>query len=236
MSLPAINEEIVKEMVRNGIVLGHKKSKTHPKMKQFIGGNKNEMEILNPASSWESLQKADEFLKKILSGDGLLLLVGTKPAAKDLIKEFGESLGYPFVINRWLGGTLTNFSVIRARILHYEGLKEKNAKGAFAKYTKKEQLSFAKETAKMTGSFEGIVKLKKLPDAVFIVDGEAHMTTIREAKIMKIPVVAIIDTNDDPSLIDYPIFANDHSKKSVEWVLGKIRETVVSLQQKKNTE
>jgi small subunit ribosomal protein S2 len=232
MTRITIQEEIIKEMIRNGVVLGHKKSKTHPKMKQFIIGNKNELELLNPTMGWESIEKAIEVMKEKLSQGGTMLLVGTKPAAKVVIKQFADEMGYPFVISRWLGGTLTNFPVIKARIVHYEGLKDKQAKGAFAKYTKKEQLSFVKEIAKMSETFEGLLKLKKLPELVFVVDGEAHLTAIREARRLRIPIVAIIDTNDNPSLVDYPIVANDHSRKSIEWVVEKVKESILSINKK----
>ncbi len=223
---------MVKEMIRNGVVLGHKRSKTHPKMRQFIAGNKNELELLNPLTSWETIEKAIEILKEKLSGGGFMLVVGTQPAAKATVKQFADEMGYPFVVSRWLGGTLTNFSVIKGRIVHYETLKENQVKGAFAKYTKKEQLNFTKEIAKMSKTFEGLLKLKKLPEILFVVDGEAHITAIREARRLGIPVVAIIDTNDDPSSVDYPIIANDHSRKSIEWIIGLIKEAITILPKK----
>jgi len=225
-------EELVKEMIRNGVVLGHKKSKTHPKMKPFISMNKNEIELLNPITSWETIEKAIGILKEKLSGDGFMLVVGTKPAAKATMKQFADDMGYPFVISRWLGGTLTNFSVIKGRIVHYETLKDKQARGLFAKYTKKEQLNFTKEIAKMSKTFEGLLKLKRLPSVLFVVDGEAHLTAIREARRLHIPVVAIIDSNDNPTLVDYPIVANDHSRKSIEWVIGHIKEAIISIPKK----
>lgn len=198
-------------------------------MRPFILGNKNELELLNPLATWETMETAIEIMKEKLSAGGHMLLVGTKPAAKAIIKQFADESGYPFVISRWLGGTLTNFSVIKGRIVHYETLKEKNAKGAFAKYTKKEQLNFSKEISKMSETFEGLLKLKRLPEILFVVDGEASMTAIREARRLKIPIVAIIDTNDNPTLVDYPIIANDHSRKSIEWVVEKIKESIVPI-------
>lgn len=219
-----INETIIKEMVREGVVFGHKRSKTHPKMRQFITGTKNEIELLNPESSYESLLKAATFLKEKKAQGGLFLLIGTRPAAKKMILSFAGMFGFPYVISRWLGGTITNFSVIHKRIAYYEELQEKKAKGDLEKYTKKEQRGFIEQIQKMRENFDGLKPLTRKPDVLFFVDANAHETAIREARKAGVPTVGIIDTNDDPSAIDYPIIANDHSAKSVEWVVNFIVE------------
>ncbi len=221
-----IDESTVKEMVREGVLFGHKRSKTHPKMKTHVGGTKNEIELLNPESVFESLTRAVEFLKEKKAAGGIFLLVGTRPAAKSEIKAFAEELKFPYVISRWLGGTITNFPIIRKRVVYYEELEEKEKKGGFEKYTKKEQRKFAEEIQKMSGNFEGLRPLLKTPDILFFVDANAHNTAIREARKAGVPTVGIIDTNDDPSEVDYPIFANDHSAKSVAWIIGRIRESL----------
>lgn len=221
-----VNDSIVKEMVHEGVLFGHKRSKTHPKMRPHIGGTKNEIELLNPESVEESISRAIAFLKEKKLAGGIFLLVGTKPSAKSQILEFAKEMHFPFVTNRWLGGTVTNFPMIQKRIMYYEDLKEKQAKGGFDKYTKKEQRKFAEQIQKMRGNFEGLTELKKTPEVVFFVDANAHETAIREARKAGVPTVGILDTNDDPTLIDYPIFANDHSVKSVEWVMGRIKEAL----------
>jgi len=226
MTTKIISEEIARDMIQSGVIFGHKKSKTHPKMKRFISGTKNEIELLNPATSWESLDTAMTFLEEVVSKGGVVLFAATTPPAKKIIETFAKEFSFPYVVTRWLGGTLTNFSVIKTRILHYENLKEKKEKGAFDKYTKKEQHDFAEEIGKLSRFFVGFSFLKKLPEAVFLVDPEAHDTAVREAKKLSIPVVAIIDTNDDPSKIDYPIFASDHSVKSIEWVMAKVGDAI----------
>lgn len=226
MATKTISEEIARDMIQSGVIFGHKKSKTHPKMKRFISGTKNEIELLNPAASWESLEATMAFLEEIASKGGMVLFAATTPPAKKIIQSFAKEFSYPYVITRWLGGTLTNFSVIKGRILHYENLKDKKEKGAFEKYTKKEQHDFGEEIGKLSRFFDGFSSLKKLPDAVFLVDPEAHDTAVREAKKLSIPVIAIIDTNDDPSKIDYPIFASDHGVKSIEWVMAKLGDAI----------
>lgn len=226
MTKNTISEDVVREMVQTGMIFGHKKSKTHPNMKPHISGNRNEVELINPASSWESLENAIEFIKNTIGDSGLMLLVGTNSSAKSVIEGFAKEFNFPYVTSRWLGGTLTNFSVIRSRVSYYEGLKEKKSRGDFAKYTKKEQHKFNEEIKKMSGFFEGLIPFVKLPDILFVVDIEEHNTSVREAKRLSIPVVAIVDTDDDPSLISHPIFASDHSRQGIAWIVEKISEAI----------
>lgn len=229
MATETLNEELVAEMAKAGIFYGHKKTMTHPRMKPFLGGRRNEIDIMNPEETLKSLAKATEFLKETLKQGGLILWVGTTPAAKAAVKEIAEELKAPYVAFRWLGGILTNFKVISQRLNYFLDLKSKQAKGELAKYTKKEQLEFAKEAQKMKRIFDGLAPLTRLPAAVFIVDAGEHQTAVREARRLKIPIVAIVDSNDDPALVDYPIFANDHAKASIEWVIGRIREGIKTL-------
>lgn len=220
------HESFVKEIVREGIIFGHKRSKTHPKMKPYISGTKNEIELLNPESCIETLEKAAKFLKEKKAAGAVFLLVGTKPAAKSAIQEFAAAFSFPYVTARWLGGTITNYGMIGKRIAYYEDLKDKQARGGFDKYTKKEQRGFVEQIGKMRENFEGLRPLKKVPDVLVFVDGNESEIAIREAKRMNIPVVGIIDTNDDPSGIDFPILANDHSVKSVTWVFQYLRDAI----------
>jgi small subunit ribosomal protein S2 len=209
-----------------GLFYGHNKTKTNPRMKPYIGGRRNEIELLDPEAVLTSLEKAGQFLKEKLAPGGLVLFVGTKSAAKESIKTISEELKMPYVVFRWLGGTLTNFKVLNQRSNYYQDLKGKIEKGELTKYTKKEQLNFAKEVAKMSRSFDGLQNLNRLPDAVFMVDPEESKTAVAEARKMNIPVVAIMDTNDDPAVIEYPIFANDHTKASIEWIFDRIKEAI----------
>jgi small subunit ribosomal protein S2 len=226
MAVETLSEEQITEMAKAGLFYGHKKTVTHPRMKPFLGGRRNEIEIIDPEETVKSLAKAITFLKETIAQGGIVLWVGTKPAAKAAIKRVADEFKSPYVIFRWLGGILTNFKVLNGRLNYFLDLKAKQAKGELAKYTKKEQLEFSKEIQKMTRIFESLAPLTRLPAAIFIVDAEEHATAIREARRLKIPIVAIIDSNDDPALVDYPIFANDHAKASIEWVIGKIEEGI----------
>jgi len=221
-----INNEILEIMAKAGVMYGHKKSKTHPKMKPFLGGRKNEIELLSPEATLETLAKAVEFLKEKKKNGGLVLCVGTLPAHRQAVQSLAEAFNFPFVISRWLGGTLTNFKIIRERFLYYAGLKSKLEKGELSKYTKKEQLDFSEQIKKMSKFFDGLTNLSRIPDALLIVDINEHSTALREAKRIKIPVIALVDSNDDPTAVDYPIIANDHAKASIDWVLQKISENL----------
>lgn len=215
-------------MAQAGVIYGHKKSKTHPRMKPFIAGNRNEIELLDPEAVFNGLTKAIDFLRGKTKIGGMVLLVGTMPAAKSAILSFANDFKFPYVITRWLGGTLTNFAVLNKRKQYYNDLKVKKESGALAKYTKKEQLEFSNEIGKLSKFFDGLENLTRLPDAIFIVDVKEHATAFREARKMNIPIVAMLDTDDDTDHVNYPIFANDQAKTSIEWILNKIKEGIRS--------
>lgn len=221
-----ITSDALTEMAKAGVIYGHKKTKTHPKMREFVAGRKNEIELLDPEATVQSLAKAIEFLKSIKEKQGLVLCVGTLPAQKETLKSFAEASKFPYVVTRWLGGTLTNFKVLRDRSLYYQDLKAKIEKGAMSQYTKKEQLDFSNLVKKMSQFFEGLFNLVRIPDALLVVDINHHDTAVREALRLRIPIIAIIDTDDNPEKIDYPIIANDHAKQSIVWVFGKITEAL----------
>lgn len=216
------HEEIVLEMAKLGVLFGHTKSKTHPKMRPYIGATKNEVELIDPEATFAGLAKAIETMRSVLEKNGTILCVGTAPSARPAVEMFAARFRFPFVTGRWLGGTLTNFSVITARVKYFLEMKEKQATGGLSKYTKKEQLKHSEEIGKMARTFRGLEGFQKHPDLLFVVDAKEHSIAIAEAKIAKIPVVAIVDTDDDPSAVEYPIFANDHAKSSIEWVVGEL--------------
>ncbi len=221
-----IDNNLVSELVANGVLFGHKKSKTHPKMKPYIGANKNEIEVINPEATIDGLKNAIEAFNEKIKAGGSVLLVGATPISRGGIKRFAEEFNFPYIIKRWLGGTLTNFKMINQRILHYQDLKLKKERDEFSKYTKKEQLKINEKIGKMSESFGGLVNLTKIPDIIFVVDIKIHETAVKEANIIGIPIVAILDTDDNPTLVKYPIFASDHSKSSIDWVINKIIEGV----------
>jgi small subunit ribosomal protein S2 len=218
-----MNNEIVSELVTTGVIVGHKRSKTHPKMKPFIAMNRNDIEFLDPENTLTSIDNAVKFINEKVGPDDFVLCVASAATAQDSILSFAKHFGFPYVTTRWLGGTLTNFKVISDRMRYYVDLKSKKEKGELEKYTKKEQLKFSEEISKLAISFDGLLRMSKLPAVLFVVDPKTTDTAVKEAIKLNIPVVAILDTNDDPRTVTQPIFANDHSKQSIAWVIGKIQ-------------
>jgi len=221
-----ITQDKILEMAKVGVLFGHRKSKTHPSMKSYVAHNRNELELLSPDVLSSKLSNAAAFLKEVVSHGGIMLCVGTTAPAREVVAKFAENRGWPFVVQRWLGGTLTNFKVIRERIDYYLDLRAKRERGDFQRYTKKEKLEVDRLISKMSQSFETIVSLTTLPDALFVVDPLRNETAILEAKKLGIPVLAILDTNDNEEMADYPIHGNDHNKTSIEWLIGELQKDI----------
>lgn len=216
----------IEEMLKAGVHMGHAKSKNHPSMQPYIFGVRNTISILDLTKTKEKLAPALEFIKKTVAGGGIVLLVGTRPAARAVIKEWAEKTGMPYFVERWIGGTLTNFKVIAKRVDYMESLEKEKAGGEWSKYTKKEVLLKERELAKLQSKFGGLRALKRLPDALFIVDINEDDTAVREAKRMKIPVVALVDTNSNADLVDYPIPSNDDALPAVRYMVNRVGQAI----------
>lgn len=226
-----IKEDIkidVEEMTKAGVGFGHRFSKLHPKMKPYVSGVKNNVHMIDLEKTAKELEKALEFVSKIISEGKVIVFVGTKIQIKNLVKSAAEDCGLPYVTERWLGGTFTNFETISKRVEYFKDLENKKTTGEFEKYTKKERLKFDKEIASLKIKFEGIKNMSKIPEAVFILDIRKDDTCVREAKRKGIKMVALCDTNVDPTVIDYPIPANDDAISSVNYILEKVKETILN--------
>lgn len=210
------------EMLQAGVHFGHKASKWHPKMKPYIFGERSDIHIINLELTAQKLKEALDFLKKTTAAGGVVLFVGSKDQAKEIVKRHAKDCGMPYVVTRWLGGTFTNFKTIKGVTDKFTDLKTKQASGALVKYTKKEQLSFQKEIIKLEELVGGIETLKKLPEAIFVVDIRAEKTAVAEARKKKVPVVALCDTNINPDDADYPIPSNDDAVKAIEMMVGLV--------------
>ncbi len=219
---PAIDPALLDEMVKAGILYGRKKSKTHPRMKPFVFATRNGIEILEVAKTVVALEKAGDFLMDLAKKDGMILVVGTKPVSQSLMEDFAKNFSFPYVTKRWLGGTLTNFKTISKRLQYYMTLKADRATGKLEKYTKKERVEFDKIIERMNGFFFGLERLSRIPDAMLVVNANDHITAIREAHRMKVPVVAVLSTDTDPEIVEHAIPANDNSRASVTWILAKL--------------
>jgi len=215
-----------KEMMNLGLHLGHKTSKRHPKMIPFILGIRNNISIIDLEKTKDKLKEALIFLDREISNGKNILFVGTPIQLKDLVKNIAKKSDMPYVVERWIGGTFTNFEQIKKRIDYYKDLEEKFAKGAFSKYTKKEKQKIEKELENLRKKFEGLKKVEKLPDIVFICDLVKNELAAKEAKKVGIKVIAICDTNSNPDLADFPIPASDDGRSAVEYILDKILKVI----------
>ena len=220
------------EMTRVGVQFGHRTSRINPKMNQYLFGVRNTVHIIDVEKTKEKLIEALEFVQNLISEDKILLLVGTKIQVKDLVKSVAEECGLPYVIERWLGGTFTNFSTILKRVNYYKDLEEKKSSGELDKYTKKERAKFDQELKGLEIKFKGLKDLNRLPDAVFVCDMRKDKLAIKEARDKGVKVIAICDTNVDPTLADYPIPASDDATSSVKYILDKIKEAILKAKTK----
>jgi len=216
----------LEEMLKAGMHFGHRTSKWHPKMAPFIFGQRAGVHIIDLQKTQAMLTEALEFVSRMAADNKTILLVGTKDQVRAPVAKLGLDLGLPYINNRWLGGTLTNFSVIKRLIKNYLDLKEKKETGKLTKYTKKEQLEFSRQIAKLDRMVGGIASLKKLPDVIFIWDIKHERTALAEAKKKGVPVVAVCDTNVDPTGVKYVIPGNDDATKTVKLVLDYLRQAI----------
>lgn len=209
-------------MFRAGIHFGYSRSSRHPKMKDFLFGLKNNVEIFDLEKTDEMLEKAKEFMVALGKEKKKFVLVGTKTEAKAIVEKFAKEINMPYVIERWLGGTFTNFKGIRDRINHMKDLEQKKMTKELEKYTKKEQLEIEREIIRLRNYLGGLVDMENLPSAILVIDSKKEKNAVKEANDTKVPVVAIINTDCDPNVADYPIPANDNSRTSIEFLLNEL--------------
>lgn len=222
----AYPNEASKEMIEAGVFYGRKKSKSNPKMKQYVLLNRAGIEIINLGKTADALESATGFLKEKVRQGGLVLLVGTQPAAEAGILKLAQKFALPYVNLGWSGGTLTNFKIISKRVEYLQKLRSDFATGALGKYTKKERLDLEKEMRRLEELFGGLENLRKVPDAVVMIDPNLHLTALREARRLKIPVIALGNVDCDPDLIEYLVPGNDKARKSIDWFLGKVETAI----------
>lgn len=210
------------ELLQAGVHFGHQTSKWHPRMKKYIYGSRNGVHILNLEETQQCLEKALAYAKSVSARGGLILFVGTKKQASAIVKRVALSCGMPYVDKRWLGGTLTNFSAISTMLRKFKDLKRRQEKGELAKYTKFEQMKFTEEIEKLEEKVGGIQDLSRIPDVIFILDIRKDNTAMAEAVRRTVPIMAVCDSNVNPTDVDYPIPANDDGVKSIELIAGLV--------------
>jgi len=222
----------LEDMLKAGMHFGHRTNRWHPKMKPFIFTSKNGVYIINLKKTQEKLQEALEFMVKIIAEGKSVLFVGTKNQVSEPLKKMALAINQPYIVGKWLGGYLTNFAVVKKSVKKYLDLIEKRDSGKLEKYTKKERLNFDREIKKLEMRVGGLASLNKLPDALFIWDIKEEETAMKEAQQKNIPIIAICDTNVDPTPINYPIPANDDAIKTIKLILDAVKETILSERKK----
>lgn len=227
--------EMLEEMAKAGLLFGRKRSRTNPKMKKYIYTTRNGMEIFDLVQTIDLIEKAKNFLKTAVSSGRPILFVGTTPASQAVAKATAEKFGFPFVAERWLGGTLTNFETINKRLNYYMNLKSDQATGKLIKYTKKERTAMEKEIERLTRLFGGLEKMTAMPAAIVVAGADGHQIAIREASRMKVPVVCIANTSAGPEMITHVIPANDNAVSSIQFIFAKLSEGIEQAKHESST-
>jgi len=220
-------EVSLETLLKNGAHFGHQKSRKNPKMDEYIFTTRGGMNIIDLQETLKGLEKAAEFIKQVSKSGKEILFVGTKKQAKDLVKSAAKRCEMPYIVERWLGGIFTNFKIIRSRTKYLKDSQDGLVKGEFDKYTKFERMKKIEELDKLENKLGGIKEMSDLPGAVFIVDINENSSVIKEARKMNIPIISLADTNTDPSVVDYPIPANDDAIASIRLILARICNAIV---------
>ena len=217
-----MSKQDIKAMFDNAVHVGHRTHKWNPRMKKYLYGEKNGVHIINLEKTAEKLDEALGFLNRLSAQGRKVLLVSTKPQSMKLLEDVAGTAGMPYVTSRWIPGLLTNFKTIKTRIKYLQQLQDQEETGEFQKYTKKEAAKLRKTIAKLSLALGGVQGMTDLPDPVFVLDVLRDEIAVDEAKKIGLPVVAFVDSNADPSKINYSIPANDDALKSLVYLLGKV--------------
>jgi len=225
---PSKNAEIsLQELLEAGCHFGHRKSKTHPKIKPYIYAVRNEISIFDLAKTKEKILEAQKFITDLTEKGKKIVFIGTKRQAREIVKKAAKEVGMPFIVRRWLGGTITNWQEIRSNSVNkYKTLKSDWESGKFSKRTKREQAVFKRELGRLERLVGGLVDLDKIFDAIIVVDVKGDKVAVDEARTAGIPIIGIVDSNCSPDLVDYPIPANDDAAKSIQLIIGELAKAV----------
>lgn len=206
----------IEELFEAGVHYGYGKSRRHPSISPYIYATKNNGDIIDLEKTIILLDKATQFVKDLGSRNKVILFVGTKPEAKEITRSAAESLNMPYVVERWIGGTLSNFPEIKKRITVLENYRKDSEGGELNKYTKKERSMLAKKMEKLNKYYSGLIGLKKAPDAVFVIDAKKEHIAVTEARGGGVPIISLINSDSNIKSVDYPIIGNDASMPSIK--------------------
>ena len=216
------------DLLDTGAHFGHVTRKWHPNYKPYVLTEKNGVHIINLEETIASFEKAMTFIQSIVKKNGEILFIGTKKQAKDIVQQEADRCGMFYIVERWLGGSLTNFTTIKKSIKRLK-LLEKEGSNLYENLTKKETQMLNRERVKLSDQHRGIKDMRKPPDAVVIVDGQYEATAIKEATGMNIPIVALVDSNTNPNIVDFPIPANDDSLRTIQLIIGCIADSILEI-------
>lgn len=213
-------EIVVKNLLEAGVHYGHRSSRWNPKMRPYIYGRRNQIHIIDIKETIRGLIRAKKYLMRVAAQGSLILFVGTKRQAAASLAELADSCGMPYCTERWLGGTLTNFRTVRARLQRLEELEAMQESGEISNYSKKMQSTLTREYRKIYRNLNGIREMNRLPECLFVVDPNKEKNAVHEAHLLGIKVVSLIDTDSDPDVVDLPIPGNDDSLRSIK-IIGQ---------------
>jgi len=222
-----VAEFVVKDFLEAGVHFGHKSSRWNPKMRPYIYARRNQIHIIDLKETLRGLIRAKRYLSRVASMSSLVLFVGTKRQAAEPIEAAARRCGMPYVKEGWLGGTLTNFRTIRSRLRRLEELEALEASGELATYSKKRQSILLRERRKIHTNLSGIREMNRLPEALVVIDPRREAIAVKEARLLGVKVVALIDTDSDPDLVDLPIPGNDDSIRSINLILQHLADAVL---------
>jgi small subunit ribosomal protein S2 len=221
-------EEItIKDLLEAGVHFGHQTKRWNPKMKPYIFMEKNGIHIIDLQKTLEAVRVATQAIREVAESGKMVLFLGTKMQAKSAVREEAEKCGMPYVDERWLGGTLTNFETVRRSLNKLEQLESMEADGTIEQFSKKEILKLRKEKEKLLRALGGIRNMTTLPGMLFIIDTVKEVNAVREARKLKIPIVGLVDSNSDPDEIDYPIPANDDAMRAIRLFCKMVADVVI---------
>lgn len=224
----------LEELLNSGAHFGHQTKRWNPKMDEYLYGQENGVHIFDLTKTKPLVEEALAFITKSVSEGKNILILGTKKQIKDKVREVAKEVGMPYVNERWLGGIISNFDMMKRSIKKMDEMRENMASGAYKKYTKKERLLIDREITRLERFFGGIAKLESIPDILFVIDTKRETNAVREADYKKVPVVGIVDSNSDPDLVDYPIPMNDDASHALEYILELVKEAIMEGQKKQS--
>lgn len=227
-----MTEITLDKLLEVGAYFGHPTKRQHPKIAPYLYGEKDGVSVFDLEKTKRKLEEAIDFLCQEVKKGKVILFVATKKQAREKVKEVATALGFPYVVERWLGGTLTNFEQMKKTIKNHQELRSKKEAGLFKSLTKKERVVIERKLSKFDRFFSGLLSLEKLPDIIFIIDIRKERIALNEARAKNLRTVAVVDSNCDPTLVDYPIPMNDDSIKAISYLMDLLKDALMKVKTK----